>query len=369
MPVARDRDSGTLRVLAWPGRGGRAKNPYTCLLCSHLIELGVRVSDFTPARAFRGGYDVLHLHWPEKPMMGTTLLTRTAGAVGGRAVLEAARLHGASVVWTTHNARPHEGKDTPLERWYWSGVLRRVTGLLHPSVASQTAIEARFPVAAGLPHAVVPMGHYRGSYPDQVSCEEARATFDLPERAAVVTFLGLLRPYKNVPHLIRTVRALPPERNVVLLVGGKPLGPAVAPDIERAAGGDARVRLTLQRVPDEDVQRYLRAADLVVLPFTDITNSGSALLALSFDRPVLVPRLGAMGELQALIGADWVRTYEGDLTPAILDEAITWARRPRSARADLSPLDWGRIAEQTLAFYRSLKREAGGVVGASAPKA
>ncbi|HEY9504342.1 MAG TPA: glycosyltransferase [Gemmatimonadales bacterium] len=368
MPVGDGRRDGTIRVLAWPGRGARARNPYTWLLYSQLIELGVRVTEFTPGRALRGGYDVLHVHWPEKAMVGSGL-ARLAGAVGGRAVLAASRLHGASLVWTTHNARPHEGRDTRLERWYWSALVRRMDGLLHPSAASQAAVESRYPAAARLPQAIVRMGHFRGSYPDRISREEARAGFGVPPGAAVITFLGLLRPYKNVPHLVRTVRALPPERNAVLLVAGRPLEPSLVGEIERAAGGDPRVRLTLRRVPDDDVQRYLRAADLVVLPFTDITNSGSALLALSFDRPVLVPGRGAMGELRALVGGDWVRTYDGELTPAILDQAIAWARAPRGPRPDLSALEWGAIAEQTLAFYRALRRGAGGVAGAGSPKA
>jgi beta-1,4-mannosyltransferase len=352
--VPRRGDNRLLRVLAWPGQGARAKNPYTWLLYSHLAELGVRVRDFTPGRALRGGYDILHVHWPEKALMSPGRVARTAGAITGRAVLEAARLHGASVVWTTHNVRPHESGNTRLERWYWSGVIRRLDGVIHPSAASQAAVEASYPAIARLPHAVVRMGHFRGSYPDRIAPEEARAGFGIPEGAAVVTFLGLVRPYKNVPHLIATVRALPPERNVVLLVGGEPLHAGLAAEIDRAADADPRVRLALRRVPDEDVQRYLRAADLVVLPFTDITNSGSALLALSFDRPVLVPHRGAMGELQALVGADWVCTYDGDLTPAVLDEAIAWARGRRAGAPDLSPLEWGAIAKETLEFYRSV---------------
>ena len=367
--MARGETSAPLRVLAWPGRGARAKNPYTWLLYSHLAELGVRVRDFTPSRALLGGYDILHVHWPEKALMTGGRPARVAGALVGRVVLQAARLHGARVVWTTHNARPHEGRDTGLERWYWSGVVRRVDGVIHPSAASQAAVEAAYPWMAGLPHAIVRLGHFRGSYPDQVSAEEARAAFGLSPGAAVITFLGLVRPYKNVPHLIGTVRALPPERGAVLLVAGAPLSAGLAADIERAAGGDPRVRLTLRHVPDEDVQRYLRAAHLVVLPFTDITNSGSALLALSFDRPVLVPRRGAMGELQELVGPDWVRTYEGELTPAILDQAIAWACASRPSAPDLSALDWRAIAEETLAFYRAVRREGGAAAGGSSPKA
>src|SRR6266496_1054533 len=57
-----------LRVLAWPGLGARGKNPYTWLLYSHLASLGVRVEDFTVARALGGGYDVFHVHWPDKAL-------------------------------------------------------------------------------------------------------------------------------------------------------------------------------------------------------------------------------------------------------------------------------------------------------------
>jgi glycosyltransferase involved in cell wall biosynthesis len=341
-------------VLAWPGLGARAKNPYTWLLCSHLAALGVRVRDFTPARALRGGYDVLHVHWPEKALNAGSLPGRVAGAFAALAMIEAAHLHGARVAWTAHNARPHESRHPRLEEWFWSAVARRVDAVIHPSVAGQEAVEARFPDLAHRPHAVVPLGHFRGTYADTVSREEARAGFGISDGARVVAFLGLVRPYKNVPHLIRTVRALPREAGpVVLLVGGAPHSPALAGEIREAAGGDPRVRLALEHVPDDDIQRYLRAADLVVLPFRDITNSASALLALSFDRPVLVPALGAMGELQALAGAEWVRTYDEGLTPDLLARALDWAVQRPPGAPRLDALEWPEIARRTLAVYRA----------------
>ncbi len=131
----------------------------------------------------------------------------------------------------------------------------------------------------------------------------------------------------------------------------RPITAALADEVREAAGGDPRVRLALGHVPDQDVQHYLRAADLVVLPFRDITNSASALLALSFDRPVLVPARGAMGELQALAGADWVSTYDGDLTPEMLVAALDWALRRPSGAPRLEALEWPEIARQTLSAY------------------
>ena len=355
--MARRAADTPLRVLAWPGLGARAKNPYTWLLCSHLSALGVRVRDFSPARAFRGGYDVLHVHWPEKALNAESLLGETAGAAAALAVLEVAHLHGARIAWTAHNARPHESRHPRLELWFRAAVVRRVDTVIHPSVAGQEEVEALHPELVRRPRAVVPLGHFRGAYPDTVSRAEARAAFGISDGARVVAFLGLVRPYKNVPHLVRTVRALPPEAGeVVLLVGGEPLTAALANEVRQAAGGDPRVRLALEHIPDQLIQRYLRAADLVVLPFRDITNSASALLALSFDRPVLVPARGAMGELQELAGADWVRTYEEDLTPDLLVRALDWAVRRPPGVPRLDALEWPEIARRTLSAYRAGSR-------------
>ncbi len=91
--------------------------------------------------------------------------------------------------------------------------------------------------------------------------------------------------------------------------------------VETAAESDRRIKLDLRRIPSNEVQLLFSAADLVVLPFSDIMHSGSAMLALSFDRPVLVPARGSLPELQMRVGSEWVRTYDGELTPTILKDA------------------------------------------------
>ncbi len=255
------------RVLAWPGLRARSVNPYTRLLYTHLASLGVQVEEFTVARAFRGGYDVLHVHWPEKALIAESGVMRAAGAAAALAILGAAHFHGARVIWTAHNAEPHESRHPRLERWFWEAFVRRVDAVIHLSSAGQHAVEARYPALAALPHAAVPHGHYRGAYPDTMSRDDARAALAIPEEARVVAYLGLIRPYKNVPHLVRTLRALRSDvGQVILLVAGAPHPPALAAEVRAAAEGDPRVRLRLENVPKEEVQRYLRAADLVVLP-------------------------------------------------------------------------------------------------------
>jgi len=84
-------------------------------------------------------------------------------------------------------------------------------------------------------------------------------------------------------------------------------------------------------------------------------HSGSAILALSFNKPVLVPARGCLPELEARVGTEWVRTYTGELTTGILTEAAAWADNAnRKPQPDLSFFDWPRIVQATVELYSRL---------------
>jgi glycosyltransferase involved in cell wall biosynthesis len=236
---------------------------------------------------------------------------------------------------------------------------RRLDGVISLSAAGVDALRDAFPALARVPTFVVPHGHYRAAYPAPVPRAAARRALDLPPDAPVILHFGVLRPYKNVVRLVEAFRAMDaPEGDgaaPALLVAGTPGTAALADAVRAAADGAARVRLDLRFVPDEAVPRYLGAADLVALPYAEILNSGTALLALSLDRPVLVPDRGAMGELRGHAGAAWVRTYAPPLTPTTLADALAWARHAdRPARPDLSALAWPRLAADTHAAFEAV---------------
>ena len=101
------------------------------------------------------------------------------------------------------------------------------------------------------------------------------ARSSLEENASIVLFFGQIRPYKNIPELIRVFSRLQRTDARLLIVGG------VSNDrLEREvreAASDERVLLRLGPIPDDQLHRYLAAATLVVLPYREILNSGSAL--------------------------------------------------------------------------------------------
>ena len=58
-------------------------------------------------------------------------------------------------------------------------------------------------------HFVIPHGHYRAAYPNDVTRAEARERLGIAPDARVVAFVGQVRAYKNVPELVVAARALP----------------------------------------------------------------------------------------------------------------------------------------------------------------
>jgi glycosyltransferase involved in cell wall biosynthesis len=193
-----------------------------------------------------------------------------------------------------------------------------------------------------------------------VTRETAREVLGILNDATVLLYLGQIRGYKNVPVLIQMFRRLDAPR-LFLLVAGQPTDATLERAVRDAGAGDSRVRLSLSFLPDEALQLYLNAADLLVLPYHEILNSGTAILGLSFDRPVLVPAKGALKELQDLVGPAWVRTFEGALSGEALSEALAWARTVgRAPRAPLDALCWNTVSRATIAAYESILGERSG---------
>lgn len=344
-----------LRVLAWPAFDNTTGNPYNRLLYEAMEAQGVQVDEFTPRRALLGTYDIWHMHWPDDLLSIRDKRDALLRVVGLVLLMAWTRLRGTRIVWTVHDLGPHESYHPVLETWFWRFFLPQVDGFISLSRHGKKMAERVFPALQDVPGFVVPHGHYRAAYPNTLSREQAREALDIEPDAPVLLYVGRIRRYKNVPHLVRIFRMVKDDAARLFIVGN-PAERLLRRDIHKAAGGDPRIRLTLEFVPDDAMQGFLNAADLVVLPYEDILHSGSALLALSFNRPVLVPNRGAMSELQAQVGADWVRTYEGPLGPGDLTDGLQWAAATdRAETAPLDALEWPVLAEQTRKAYEAVQ--------------
>jgi beta-1,4-mannosyltransferase len=341
-------EAAPLQVLAFPKSGD---NPFLARFSGVLEAQGAAVHDFTFRRALARRYDVFHVHWPD-----SHLLTRSWWrAIGKHArlalLLLFLRSRGTHIVWMMHNLEPHE-QNHWLSNWLFARWFPR--SCTHAIALSQNAKHLAQRLYPPLQHkhiAVIPHGHYRDGAQVAWSRRESRQALQLPQRAFTLLFFGGIRPYKNVPRLLAAFRQLPGE-HIQLVIAGLPALGVTAEELQQQAALDPRVSLQLRFIAEADVPKFMAAADLVVLPFDSILNSGSVLLALSHDRAVLAPRLGALPEIQAHVGAHWLRLYDGDISAAVLGAAIGSSTPEEDQRPDLAAFEWQPIAERTMEFYR-----------------
>jgi beta-1,4-mannosyltransferase len=144
-----------------------------------------------------------------------------------------------------------------------------------------------------------------------------------------------------------------------LRLAGRATDPGIAAAVRAAVEADARVTARLDHLPDGDLVDEVERAQLVVLPYRDLHNSGALLLALSLDRPVLVPRNAVTDALAAEVGDAWVRRYEGDLAADHLAGALAATAAPAGA-PDLAARDWPGIGRQHADLFRAAVRAARG---------
>lgn len=340
-------------MLAWPAFRKQRANPHAALLARELIGQGVDLVDWTPLRALLRPGDLWHLHHPETVLYRRGIVLSTLETVIFLVLLALARVRRVRVLWTIHDLGSNDGLHPGLEAWFWKAFVPRVDAIVCLSERSRDMAFDRFPDLADRPAHVVPHGHYLEAYPQTVTHEAARERLALAPEVAVLLHFGLMRPYKNAPHLIRVFRALD-DPEAVLMIVGQAYDAAIERQIRDAADGAPNVRLHLCWVAEDDVQIFFAASDLVVLPYRKIMNSGALVLALTFARPVLVPDLGSMRDQQQAFGDLWVRLYGDELTANDLRGALAWVRSGERLQPDLEHLSWSRLARTTQIIYEGL---------------
>jgi len=214
------------------------------------------------------------------------------------------------------------------------------------------AAQDRHPQLRDLFGTVIPHGHYKEEYP--VGPNDLRQQLGIPQHARVLLFFGAIRDYKNIPGLMKAFQEWQ-QQDAVLIVAGYCRDARLETAVRKQAEKIPNLHLEIRYIPKDSVYRYFSASDLVVLPYREILNSGTALLALTFGKPVLVPRKGAMAELQNNVGNTWIFTYPDVLQADTLASAMEWARNTqRPSAPPIDSLCWDRIAAATLNAYEAI---------------
>lgn len=300
-------------------------NPYIVMLDRALAATpDLEHLHFDWRRSILGRYDAIHFHWPEAKLGGSTKLKALGKQALFAALLVRLRFSRIAVVRTVHNIELPQDISR-LERALIEALDRRTT--------LRIAINETTPLPPGAPSATILHGHYRDWFEEYPKGPATPGRFG---------YVGLIRRYKGVEQLVAAYAAArTADPALSLTVGGKPSSAELASTIEALAAGVQGADLELHFLSDAELVSIVSAAELVVLPYRFMHNSGGTLAALSLDRPVLIPQNEANTALAEEVGPGWVHTYADELDADDLRRTLTTVQNgDRSARPDLSRREW-----------------------------
>ena len=140
-----------------------------------------------------------------------------------------------------------------------------------------------------------------------ISKAAARNHLGLPEHEKIILFFGFIRKYKGLDMLLEAMSVLknlnpllrdPQDSNIRLLIAGE-FYEEKTPYLEQIEKLHIKDQLILRTdfIPDNEVKYYLCAADAVIQPYRNATQSGVTPLAYHFEKPMVVTNVGGLPTL------------------------------------------------------------------------
>ena len=242
--------------------------------------------------SMRGKPKILHILWNNKfEYLDRTLL------------MLCYKLRGKKIVLTAHNvnqARRDSG-DSLLNRFTLKIQYRLADHIFLHTQKMKTELLEDFGVREC---AVTVIRHpVNNAFPDtELTPAEAKRRLDVGDDERTILFFGRIRPYKGIEHLLTAFQQLATgAANYRLIIAGEPKkgSEKYLNEIRRTVSREfyrGKVILKVRFIPDDEMELYLKAADVLVLPYREIFQSGVLFLGYSFGLPVVATDVGSFRE-------------------------------------------------------------------------
>ena len=196
------------------------------------------------------------------------------------------------IICIADNVIPHEKRmgDTLLTKYFFSSIHRFVT--MSEKVNQDLKIFTQKP-SINIVHPIY------DNFGDILSKEEARKHLALPINKKIILFFGFIRKYKGLDLLLEAMNNVNiREANIKLLIAGEFYDNKEEYDSIIAKYNLANsIYLRTQFIDNSEVKYYLSAADFVIQPYKNATQSGVTPLAYHFEKPMLVTSVGGLANL------------------------------------------------------------------------
>lgn len=278
------------------------------------------------------------------------------------------RLLGKRIVHTVHNvnAGERDRNDSVFNRFTLRSQYRLSNHLFVHTRRMKDELRIGFGVADDK-ITVIPFG-INSTVPDtSLTSSEARQRLGLSDADRVVLFFGNIAPYKGLEFLVEAMAGLKDSQLTYrLVIAGRPKGAedywGAVEELIESRGLVSRTIARIQYVPDEETEVYFKAADVLVLPYTHVFQSGVLFLAYNFGLPVIASDVASMKEdiVEGETGFVFPPCDSAALARAIeryFDSSLYAAlkvRRPAIRQFAAERYSWTTVGSITGEVYRSV---------------
>ncbi len=179
---------------------------------------------------------------------------------------------------------------------------------------------------------------------------------DIKEQKAIL-FFGLIEDYKGIEYLIKAEPLITKEKNnAKIIIAGK----GDFSKYEKLIKSKGSFEIINKYIPDAKVAELFQRVSIVVLPYTDASQSGVLTIAYSFKKPVVVTDVGGLPEVvdHGVTGFVVPPRDEIALADAIIkllnDDELRRKMGDNAYKKVKEELSWNTIAEKTIEVYKEV---------------
>ncbi|HKW64947.1 MAG TPA: glycosyltransferase family 4 protein [Candidatus Acidoferrum sp.] len=283
------------------------------------------------------------------------------------------KLLGKRIVLTVHNVNTEkrDNKDSALNRLTLRIQYRLANHLfVHTEKMKQEMIEGFGVHAERI--SVIPLGINNFAPQTNLTPDEAKRRLGIRNDEKAILFFGRITPYKGLEILVEAFqKSLPSAGSYRLMIAGRPeeateatywfpIREALQEDVQKG-----RVLFRAAHIPDEETELYFKAADVVVLPYRDIYQSGILFLGYSFGLPAIAANVGSLKDemIEGRTGflfkpgdpVDLAKAIEGYFASDLYEDLSR--RRQEIQDYARQRHDWNIVGQATLGVYDQLLKD------------
>lgn len=196
------------------------------------------------------------------------------------------------IISLCHNVAPHEG--SPLDKLLTKFFFKSVHGFL---IQSKSVVNDLLEIIPGAQYKYNPHPLYN-VFGKALKSEQARTELNIKTDQPLVFYFGYIRKYKGLEYLIQAYPKIHSQIGGKLLIVGEFYhNKQYYLDLIQESGVSDDIIVHDQYIPNDQVNLYFSAADILVLPYISATQSGITQIALSYDLPCVVTNVGGLPEV------------------------------------------------------------------------